>query len=199
LCLYLSAAQENFLQTVASDWRYERALQGIRLLAQHHVGQLVHAIIAWRQAVNDDIKKNYSTNNVVNMQGICKRVSISHAAAVEACKLRCCCQQDSINTTTASSAAALGGANSSNSSRSSRTAVAPAAAPMRFVQSNGRRLQLTDELVPTTHCMYWTPALCAHSSCKQASSDPAFVIAAAARSSKARLYTPLALEAAAHA
>lgn len=78
--LYLPAAQENFLQTVASDWRYERALQGIKLLAQHHVGQLVHAIIAWRQAVNDDIKKNYSTNNVVNMQGICKRVSTSHAS-----------------------------------------------------------------------------------------------------------------------
>jgi hypothetical protein len=76
----LSAAQDNFLQTVASDWRYERALQGIRLLAQHHVGQLVHAIIAWRQAVNEDIKKNYSTNNVVNMQGICKRVSTRHAS-----------------------------------------------------------------------------------------------------------------------
>lgn len=67
--------QGNFLDTLASDWRYERALQGIRLLAQHHVGQLVQAIITWRQAVNDDIKKNFSTNNVVNVQGVCKRVS----------------------------------------------------------------------------------------------------------------------------
>lgn len=67
--------QGNFLDTLASDWRYERALQGIRLLAQHHVGQLVQAIITWRQAVNEDIKKNFSANNVVNVQGVCKRVS----------------------------------------------------------------------------------------------------------------------------
>lgn len=67
--------QDNFLTTIASDWRYERALQGIRLLAQHHVGQLVQSLIAWRQAVNEDIKKNFSTNNIVNAQGVCKRVS----------------------------------------------------------------------------------------------------------------------------
>lgn len=75
LLLWVMCVQENFLQTIASDWRYERALQGIRLLAQHHLGQLVQSLIAWRQAVNDDIKKNYSTNNVVNVQGVCKRVS----------------------------------------------------------------------------------------------------------------------------
>lgn len=69
------STQGNVLDTLASDWRYERALQGIRLLAQHHVGQLVQAIIAWRQAVNEDIKKNFSSNNVVNVQGVCKRVS----------------------------------------------------------------------------------------------------------------------------
>lgn len=67
--------QENVLATIASDWRYERALQGIRLLAQHHLGHLVQSLIAWRQHVNDDIKKNYSQNNVVNVQGVCKRVS----------------------------------------------------------------------------------------------------------------------------
>jgi hypothetical protein len=66
------------VDTLASDSRYERALQGIRLLAQHHVGQLVQAIITWRQAVNEDIKKNFSANNVVNVQGVCKRVSILH-------------------------------------------------------------------------------------------------------------------------
>lgn len=66
--------QGNVLDTLGSDWRYERALQGIRLLAKHHVGQLVQAIIAWRQAVNEDIKKNFSSNNVVNVQGVCKRV-----------------------------------------------------------------------------------------------------------------------------
>jgi hypothetical protein len=70
----LFSLQGKFLEVLASDWRYERALQGIRLLAQHHVGQLVQAIIAWRQAVNEDIKKNFSTNNVVNVQGVCKRV-----------------------------------------------------------------------------------------------------------------------------
>lgn len=80
-CLWLVSPcccrdQDNFLQTVASDWRYERALQGIRLLAQHHVGQLVQSLIAWRQAVNEDIKKNFSSNNIVNVQGVCKRVSI---------------------------------------------------------------------------------------------------------------------------
>jgi hypothetical protein len=77
-----SCAQGNVLDTLASDWRYERALQGIRLLAQHHVGQLVQAIIAWRQAVNEDIKKNFSSNNVVNVQGVCKRVSERAAVAV---------------------------------------------------------------------------------------------------------------------
>lgn len=35
----------------------------------------MQAIIAWRQAVNEDIKKNFSSNNVVNVQGVCKRVS----------------------------------------------------------------------------------------------------------------------------
>lgn len=50
-------------------------MQGIRLLAQHHVGQLVQSLIAWRQAVNEDIKKNFSSNNIVNVQGVCKRVS----------------------------------------------------------------------------------------------------------------------------
>lgn len=74
-CLF--SLQGKFLEVLASDWRYERALQGIRLLAQHHVGQLVQAIIAWRQAVNEDIKKNFSTNNVVNVQGVCKRVRSS--------------------------------------------------------------------------------------------------------------------------
>lgn len=140
--------QDNFLATIASDWRYERALQvrsqfmpclwelvltpthvccwlavarsrssqlslcaqghrphdtkqhacalclgrslitywyaaqGIRLLAQHHLGHLVQALIAWRQNVNEDIKKNFSSNNVVNVQGVCKRVS---AAARSGC------------------------------------------------------------------------------------------------------------------
>lgn len=69
--------QDNFLATISSDWRYERALQGIQLLAQHHLGHLVQSLIAWRQNVNEDIKKNYSQNNVVNVQGVCKRVSCS--------------------------------------------------------------------------------------------------------------------------
>jgi len=47
----------------------------VRLLAQHHVGQVVQALIAWRQNVNEDIKKKHSVNNVVNVQGVCKRVS----------------------------------------------------------------------------------------------------------------------------
>ncbi|WIA40102.1 hypothetical protein OEZ86_013510 [Tetradesmus obliquus] len=68
--------QDNFLATIASDWRYERALQGIRLLAQHHLGHLVQALIAWRQNVNEDIKKNFSSNNVVNVQGVCKRAAM---------------------------------------------------------------------------------------------------------------------------
>jgi hypothetical protein len=53
---------------------FNYALQGIRLLAQHHLGHLVQALIAWRQNVNEDIKKNFSSNNVVNVQGVCKRV-----------------------------------------------------------------------------------------------------------------------------
>eukprot|EP00775_Hariotina_reticulata_P013221 gene13221-13351_t len=68
--------QENFLATISSDWRYERALQGVRLLAQHHVGQVVQALIAWRQNINEDIKKKHSVNNVVNIQGVCKRAAM---------------------------------------------------------------------------------------------------------------------------
>jgi hypothetical protein len=58
------------------------APQGIRLLAQHYLGHLVQALIAWRQNVNEDIKKNFSSNNVVNVQGVCKRVrQLAQAAA----------------------------------------------------------------------------------------------------------------------
>lgn len=66
--------QDNFLATLSSDWRYERSLQGIRLLASHAVGPLVNALIGWRQAVNENIKRHHSANNVVNLAGVCKRV-----------------------------------------------------------------------------------------------------------------------------
>jgi hypothetical protein len=75
-------SQGDILATISSDPRYERALLGIRLLARHHVGQLVQTLIAWRQNVNEDIKKNFSQNNVVNASGVCKRVSLVHLAGL---------------------------------------------------------------------------------------------------------------------
>lgn len=74
-CYSNAALQDNVLALITSDCRYERALLGIKLLAQQHLGHTVQSLIAWRQHVNDDIKKNYSQNNVVNVQGVCKRVS----------------------------------------------------------------------------------------------------------------------------
>jgi hypothetical protein len=71
--------QDNFVSRLSSDWRYERALQGVRLLVQHHTGMLVQNLMAWRQQVTEDIKKAYSSGGaagggVLNVQGICKRV-----------------------------------------------------------------------------------------------------------------------------
>lgn len=65
---------------------------------QHNVGQLVQTLTAWRQSVNEDIKKAYSTGSggAINLQGMCKRVrgclyevgchgvSRQHAVAVSA-------------------------------------------------------------------------------------------------------------------
>eukprot|EP00877_Chromochloris_zofingiensis_P014103 jgi/Chrzof1/8947/Cz03g30090.t1 len=71
-----STPQDNLLASVSSDWRYERALQGIKLLAQHHAGMLVSTLIAWRQNVNEEIKKNFSSSGVVNVHGLCKRAAM---------------------------------------------------------------------------------------------------------------------------
>lgn len=63
------------------DARYERALQGLRLLARHHVGRLVQTLIDWRTEVNEDIKRTCTQpNGAVNLQGVCKRVRHMTAA-----------------------------------------------------------------------------------------------------------------------
>ncbi|KAI8469209.1 MAG: cell morphogenesis central region-domain-containing protein [Monoraphidium minutum] len=79
----VAAPQDNFVSRLSSDWRYERALQGVRLLAQHHIGVLVQNLMAWRQQVTDEIKKAYSGgpggaggSGVLNLQGICKRAAM---------------------------------------------------------------------------------------------------------------------------
>ncbi len=62
---------------LASDKRYQCALQGVKLLAHHSVGALVQALINWRTLVNDDIKRNYSqgSSSSLTIHGVAKRVS----------------------------------------------------------------------------------------------------------------------------
>ena len=68
---------------LALDWRYERALQGLRLLVRHGVGQVVQALLAWRASANEEIRKACgapaagsagSGGAALSLQGVCKRV-----------------------------------------------------------------------------------------------------------------------------
>lgn len=78
--------QDNFPSRLASDWRYERALQGLRLLAGRQGGGLLQTLLAWRQGAIDEIAKAYGGGGgVLNLQGLCKRVRGAAPSAGVAC------------------------------------------------------------------------------------------------------------------
>lgn len=71
--------QESFPARLASDARYERALQGLRLLVRHQGAQLVQTLLAWRQGAADEIRKAYGVGGGVSgglsAVGVCKRAA----------------------------------------------------------------------------------------------------------------------------